>query len=81
MLVWQARDAILTPEAVVAPGRRELPPIADADYVALCDPSGGSQDAMALEPVTRLVRLVRGVVAETLLPGRLVGPCSQRRWS
>src|SRR5437867_3387364 len=39
------RDAV---EAVVAPGRRELPPMAGADYVACCDPSGGSQDAMAL---------------------------------
>src|SRR5439155_16788293 len=37
-----------TVEAVVAPGRRELSPVAGFDYVAFCDPSGGSQDAMAL---------------------------------
>ena len=39
-------------EAVVAPGRRELLPVAGADYVAFCDPSGGSHDAMALTRCT-----------------------------
>jgi len=43
------REAV---EAVVAPGRRELPPMAGADYVAFCDPSGGSHDAMALTRCT-----------------------------
>ena len=35
-------------EAVVIPGRRELPPVSSIQYVAFCDPSGGSQDAMTL---------------------------------
>lgn len=40
-----AREAI---EACVTPGRRELPPMAGTSYVAFCDPSGGSSDAMTL---------------------------------
>jgi hypothetical protein len=35
-------------EAVVIPGRRELPCISGTRYVAFVDPSGGSQDAMTL---------------------------------
>jgi len=35
-------------EAVVAPGRYELPRIEGADYHAFCDPSGGRQDSMTL---------------------------------
>ena len=35
-------------EAVVVPGRRELPPIAGQRYVAFVDPSGGSSDSMTL---------------------------------
>lgn len=34
--------------AVTVSGRRELPPAAGVRYVALVDPSGGSQDAMTL---------------------------------
>ncbi len=40
-----AREAV---EAVVVPGRRELPPGSGVTYTAFVDPSGGSQDAMAL---------------------------------
>ena len=35
-------------EAVIAPGRRELPPGRNMDYVAGVDPSGGRGDAMAM---------------------------------
>ena len=40
-----AREAL---DAVVMPGRRELPPVAGVPYVAFVDPSGGSQDSMTL---------------------------------
>jgi hypothetical protein len=40
-----AREAL---DAVVIPGRRELPPVAGVRYVAFVDPSGGSQDSMTL---------------------------------
>jgi hypothetical protein len=40
-----AVDAV---RACIVPGRRELPPVADATYTAFCDPSGGSQDSMTL---------------------------------
>jgi hypothetical protein len=39
------REAV---EAVVGPGRHELPPVPGVAYVAFVDPSGGSQDAMTL---------------------------------
>jgi hypothetical protein len=39
------REAI---EAVVIPGRRELPPLADVSYLAFVDPSGGAGDSMTL---------------------------------
>jgi molybdate transport system substrate-binding protein len=32
----------------VSPGRRELPPVTGAHYVAFADPSGGSADSMTL---------------------------------
>ncbi|HTV44846.1 MAG TPA: hypothetical protein VMF05_05985 [Stellaceae bacterium] len=35
-------------DAVVVPGRFELPPISGVRYAAFCDPSGGSSDSMAL---------------------------------
>ena len=35
-------------EAVVIPGRFELPKIEGAEYYAFCDPSGGRQDSMTL---------------------------------
>ena len=35
-------------EAVMVPGRHELPPVAGLSYVAFVDPSGGSADSMAL---------------------------------
>jgi hypothetical protein len=35
-------------EAITAPGRAELPPMADMRYTAFCDPSGGVSDAMTL---------------------------------
>ncbi|MCO6415136.1 hypothetical protein JYK14_02955 [Siccirubricoccus sp. KC 17139] len=35
-------------EACVVDGRHELPPVAGTDYVAFCDPSGGSSDSMTL---------------------------------
>lgn len=44
-------EAFLPPEAVAAvtiPGRRELPPLPDAEYFAFVDPSGGSQDSFTL---------------------------------
>jgi len=44
-------EAFISPEAVeacVVPGRRELPPTSDFQYVAFTDPSGGSQDSMTL---------------------------------
>jgi hypothetical protein len=40
-----SREAV---ETVVVGGRRELPPVPGADYVAFVDPSGGSADAMTL---------------------------------
>ena len=40
-----AREAL---DAVVVPGRRELPPVSGHDYVAFVDPSGGSADSMTL---------------------------------
>ena len=39
------REAI---DAVVVPGRRELPPLEGIRYVAFVDPSGGSRDSMTL---------------------------------
>jgi hypothetical protein len=70
-----SREAV---DAVVIPGRRELPPVPGTRYVAFVDPSGGSQDSMTLAiahagpsgPVLDAVREVRppfspsGVVAE-----------------
>lgn len=44
-------EAFLDPDAVqsvTAPGRRELPPVAETHYVAFADPSGGSQDSFSL---------------------------------
>jgi hypothetical protein len=40
-----AREAV---DAVVVPGRRELPPVTGVGYMAFVDPSGGSHDAMTL---------------------------------
>jgi hypothetical protein len=40
-----SREAV---DAVVIPGRHELPTIAGVEYVAFVDPSGGAQDAMTL---------------------------------
>lgn len=40
-----SREAV---DAVVVPGRRELPPVAGTTYRAFVDPSGGSQDSMTL---------------------------------
>ena len=40
-----AREAV---DAVVVPGRLELPPIEGVSYSAFCDPSGGSNDSMTL---------------------------------
>ena len=40
-----SREAV---EAVVVPGRRELPRATGTAYAGFCDPSGGSQDAMTL---------------------------------
>jgi len=40
-----SREAV---EAVVVPGRRELPPAWGARYTAFCDPSGGSADSMTV---------------------------------
>jgi Terminase large subunit, T4likevirus-type, N-terminal len=40
-----AREAV---DAVVIPGRRELPPVWPVRYVAFVDPSGGAQDSMTL---------------------------------
>jgi len=40
-----SREAV---EAVVVPGRRELPPVPGLKYIAFVDPSGGSQDSMTL---------------------------------
>ena len=40
---YVTREAL---DAAVMPGRLVLPPRPDLDYVASCDPSGGSQDAM-----------------------------------
>jgi len=53
---WEAEfradiEAFMPPEfieAVVIPGRFELPKIEDADYFGACDPSGGRQDSMTL---------------------------------
>jgi hypothetical protein len=35
-------------DAVVTPGRHELPPLSDGRYVAFVDPSGGTKDSMTL---------------------------------
>jgi hypothetical protein len=43
-----AREAV---EAVVIPGRRELPPVEGVSYSAFCDPRGGSSDSMTLAVV------------------------------
>jgi len=40
-----SREAV---EAIVIPGRRELPPVSSVQYLAFVDPSAGSQDAMTL---------------------------------
>lgn len=53
---WEAEfradiEAFMPPEfieAVVIPGRFELPRIEDAEYFAFCDPSGGRQDSMTM---------------------------------
>jgi len=53
---WEAEfradiEAFMPPEfieAVVIPGRFELPKIEDADYYAFVDPSGGRQDSMTM---------------------------------
>lgn len=53
---WEAEfradiEAFMPPEfieAVIIPGRYELPRIEDAEYFAFCDPSGGRQDSMTL---------------------------------
>jgi hypothetical protein len=45
-----AREAV---EAVVVADRFELPPMANTHYVAFCDPSGGSSDAMTLAIASR----------------------------
>ena len=53
---WEAEfrvdiEAFMPPEfieAVVIPGRFELPKIEGAEYFASCDPSGGRQDSMTL---------------------------------
>jgi len=53
---WEAEfradvEAFMPPEfieAVVVPGRFELPKIADAEYYAFADPSGGRQDSFTL---------------------------------
>jgi hypothetical protein len=42
---FASREAV---EAVVIPGRRELPPVAGVVYSAFCDPSGGSSDSMTM---------------------------------
>jgi hypothetical protein len=42
---YVTREAV---EAVVVPGRRELPPVPNVRYRAFVDPSGGSQDSMTL---------------------------------
>lgn len=40
-----AREVI---DAVVVPGRRELPPVSDINYFAFVDPSGGNSDSFTL---------------------------------
>lgn len=53
---WEAEfrsdiEAFMPPEfidAVVIPGRFELPKIEDVEYFGACDPSGGRQDSMTL---------------------------------
>lgn len=40
-----SREAV---DAVVIPGRYELPPVSGVDYIAFVDPSGGSADSMTL---------------------------------
>ena len=42
---YVSREAV---EAVVVPGRYELPPLPGTKYLAFVDPSGGSQDSMTL---------------------------------
>jgi len=45
-----SREAV---DAVVVPGRRELPPVEGVSYAGFCDPSGGSSDSMTLCVVHR----------------------------
>jgi hypothetical protein len=40
-----SREAV---EAVVVPGRLELPPVEGVQYQSFCDPSGGSSDSMTM---------------------------------
>jgi hypothetical protein len=47
-------------DAAIAPGRREVPPIAGVKYAAFTDPSGGSSDSMTL--AIAHVEEVRGVL-------------------
>jgi len=56
-----SREAV---EAIVVPGRYELPPLPGTKYLAFVDPSGGSQDSMTLaiahvENETRVLDVVR----------------------
>lgn len=58
-----SREAV---DAVVIPGRRELPHVSGESYVAFVDPSGGSSDSMTLaiaheEDETAVLDLVRDV--------------------
>jgi hypothetical protein len=61
-----AREAV---DAVVVPGRRELPPVFGVKYRAFVDPSGGSQDSMTLAVAHRAgPRLVLDCVREVRPP-------------
>jgi hypothetical protein len=51
-------------DSCTIPGRFELPPVAGTQYVAFCDPSGGSQDSFTLsighaEPPRAVLDLIR----------------------
>jgi hypothetical protein len=51
-------------DSCTIPGRFELPPVAGTQYVAFCDPSGGSQDSFTLsighaEPARAVLDLIR----------------------
>ena len=59
-----SREAV---DAVVIPGRHELPPAGDVHYVAFVDPSGGSQDSMTL------------AIAHQHTDGRLILGCVRER--